>query len=114
MRTGRVTASHFKSASHTRPAPPSISLIMSVCHPEISRFQTATTRWGCKHEQIARDNHATVSSMNHDNFRVEECGLFISTEYPFVGASPDGSVVCDCCGDGYVKLRYVCFFFVTE
>ena len=43
MRTGRITASRFKAVSHTSPASPSISLIMSICHPEISRFKTAAT-----------------------------------------------------------------------
>ena len=34
MRTGRITASCLKAASHTRPVSPSIGL-MSICHPEI-------------------------------------------------------------------------------
>jgi len=28
--------------------------------------------------------------VGHHSFKVEESGLFISTEYPFVGAPPDG------------------------
>lgn len=105
MRTGRITASHFKSASHTNPASASLSLIMSICHPEISRFQSAATYWGCEHEQIMRNKYTSVFSMNHDNFRVEKCGLFISTEYPFIGATPDGMVACACCGDGICEIK---------
>jgi len=34
MRCGRITASKFKSACHTDPASPSISLITAICYPE--------------------------------------------------------------------------------
>ena len=105
MRTGRITASRFKAASHTSPVPPSISLIMSICHPEISRFKAAAKCWGCEHEQVARDKYASLLSVSHHNFKVEESGLFISTEYPFVGASPDGLVTCACCSDGICETK---------
>ena len=105
MRTGRITASRFKAVSHTSPASPSISLIMSICHPEISRFKTAATCWGCEHEQVARDKYVSLLSMSHHNFKVEESGLFLSTEYPFVGASPDGLVTCACCNDGICEIK---------
>ena len=58
MRTGRITASRFKVASCTNPSSPSISLIMAICHPEISRFKTAATHWGCEHEQVALEKYA--------------------------------------------------------
>ena len=41
--------------------------------------------------------------MNHDNFRVEECGLFVSNEYSFIGASSDGLVTCAYGGDEIIK-----------
>ena len=113
MRTGRITAFHFKSVSRTSPVTPSISLIMYIFHPEISRFQTAATQWGCEHEKIARDDYTNLLSLNHENFRVDECGFFISTEYPFVGATPDGLVACGCCGDGICEIK-VYMSVVTE
>ena len=33
--------------------------------------------------------------------------LVISTEYHFIGASPDGLVTC-CCGDGICEHNYTC------
>ena len=45
MRAGRITASKFKAACHTNPASPSISLIMSISHPDLFRFSTKATRW---------------------------------------------------------------------
>lgn len=102
MRTGRITASHFKAASRTSPVSPSISLIMSICHPEISRFKTAAMCLGCEHKQ---GQVCKCASMSHHNFKVEESGLFISTEYPFVGAFPDGLVTCACCSDGVREIK---------
>ena len=77
MRTGRITASRFKSASRTNPASPSISLIMAVCHPEINKFKNAATHWGCEHEKTARDKYATLSSVNHQYFKVEDSVFFL-------------------------------------
>jgi hypothetical protein len=45
MRAGRVTASRLKAVCRTDPAMPSMSLIMSVCHPELSKFSTTATQW---------------------------------------------------------------------
>ena len=106
MRAGRITASRFKSACKTNPSSPSLSLIMSVCHPESTRFRTAATAWGCDHESHARSKYAAFSSSAHQNLDVTgECGLFISSEYPFMAASPDGLISCSCCGDGICEIK---------
>ena len=55
MRTGRITASRFKSAAHCNPAFHPISLIMSICHPELAKFKNVSTCWGCEHEKVARE-----------------------------------------------------------
>jgi hypothetical protein len=103
MRTGRITASKFKSACRTDPANPSKSLILSVCHPEIFRFSNEATRWGCQHESIALEVFSNRS--HHEDMKVEKCGLFISSDHPFLGASPDGIVQCSCCGRGICEVK---------
>lgn len=70
MRTGRVTASNFKSVSHTDKSSPSLSLVMSICHPEISKFRNDATAWGIQHEKVARDKYSSYSSLNHVDFKV--------------------------------------------
>ena len=87
LRTGRVTASKFRRACHTDPANPSLSLIMSICHPEAFRFQTAATAWGCQHEKTAMEKYREQSMLSHQNHKVSNCGFFISVEHPFIGAS---------------------------
>lgn len=59
MRTGRITASKFKNACHTDPSCPSHSLIMSICHTEMARFNTEATKWGCQHEKVAKETYAS-------------------------------------------------------
>ena len=105
MRTGRITASRFKAASHTDPLSPSISLIMNICYPELNKFKTVATKWGCDHENIAREKYKQMSTLSHSQFEVGNAGLFIHSEYPFIGASPDGLVTCQCCGDGISEIK---------
>lgn len=63
MRTGRVTASKFKNACRTDPASPAISFVMSVCHPELTKFKTAATNWGCQHEKIACAKYVNLHAL---------------------------------------------------
>ncbi len=87
-------------ACHTNLASQSVSLIANICFPELYRFRTPATTWGCKHEESTRDKYLQLALHSHTNVKVEDSGLFFSVEYPFIGASPDGLVACDCCGDG--------------
>ncbi len=107
----RITASCFHRAAHTNTASPSISLIMSVCYPEKMKFKSASTCWGCEHEDIARTKYKSFSILAHHNFEVRKCGFFISSDFPFLGASPDGLVTCTCCGEGICEIKVcLCFF----
>ena len=85
MRAGRITASRFKSDCHTNLAQPSISLIMAICHPEMSKFSSLATSWGCKHEKITMSKYSSLNMRCHHDFRINRCGFFINTEFPFVG-----------------------------
>ena len=67
MRCGRITASKFKSAAHTDPASPSLSLVMSICHPELTKFKTVATTWGCEHEKAALAEYHSVHASRCNN-----------------------------------------------
>lgn len=105
MRTGRVTASKFKSACVTDPLKPSHSLIMSICHPELVKFTNEATKWGCNHEAAAKEAYFQVQDNRHQGLKIEESGFFISTDYGFLGATPDGLVSCKCCGNGVIEIK---------
>ena len=115
MRAGRTTASKFKVACSTDPSSPSLSLVMSICYPERMRFSSDATSWGCSHETTARKSYEDIMSKSHANFKVCNCGFFISTSYPFLGASPDGLISCTCCDKGIceVKVSHACTYITS-
>lgn len=72
MRCGRITESRFKSVCCTDPVCPSLSLIMGICHPELSKFSTNATKWGCDHESTAREAYLHKAQNEHDNLSLQE------------------------------------------
>ena len=105
FRSGRTTASKMKSVCRTNPDQPSKSLIQSVCYPESIKFSTEATRWGCSHEDAARSAYQEKMEATLQNFEIKKSGLVINTQFPHIGASPDGLVCCDCCGEGIVEIK---------
>lgn len=105
FRTGRITASKFKQCCHTDPGYPSESLINSICYPNAYRFSTAATKWGCTHEKSARDVYIKSVQQQHLNFQVRDSGLVLNETFPFMGASPDGIIECDCCLKGCLEVK---------
>lgn len=105
FRSGRITASRMHTACHSSPAAPSESLIRAVCNPESTKFTSAATAWGCTHEKVARETYTEALQTLHDNFVVEAVGLTLNPDFPLFGASPDGAVSCDCCGEGVVEIK---------
>lgn len=131
-RAGRITASKLKSALHTNPEKPSKSLIKSICYPEAYRFSCGATRfeclqnkifycivsilyfdnfvfysyrYGCNHESIARKKYNSVMCQQHEAFSVCDSGLRVNLKWPFMGATPDGLVMCECCGTGACEIK---------
>jgi hypothetical protein len=41
----------------------------------------------------------------HMNFHLSSCGLFTNPRFPYLGASPDGVITCDCCGTGVIEIK---------
>ena len=111
FRAGRITASKMKKVFSTDPANPSQSLIMSVCYPSRQNVSNSATEWGVKNEAVAR--RAFINKMTeeelHINLDVDECGLFISEEKPFMAATSDGIVQCDCCKPHFLEIKYPFF-----
>ena len=98
FRAGRITASKIKAATATNYLKPSMSLLKAICYPQEMRFSTPATRWGIEHEEVAKKKYYQLQSAMHTDLSVIECGLFLSTDNPFLGATPDGIVNCMCEG----------------
>lgn len=43
--------------------------------------------------------------MEHTAFSLKTSGLLLVPSNPFVGASPDGIVECNCCGTGVLEIK---------
>lgn len=41
----------------------------------------------------------------HEQFECYSIGLIVNPERPHLGASPDGGVLCSCCGLGLVEIK---------
>ena len=54
---------------------------------------------------LENDSYKSLSIDIHHDFKIFDCGLFISEDYPFLGASPDGLVSCSCCSDGVCEIK---------
>ena len=44
----------------------------------------------------------------HTNFECHTSGLVVNPSYSFLGASPDGVMLCGCCGEGIVEIKCPC------
>jgi len=104
-RAGRITASRMKAVCHTNADKPSQSLIKTICYPEAFSFNSKATSWGCQHEKQARDIYFNALKGHHDEFSVTDSGLVINSQWPYVGASPDGIVECKCHGKGVLEIK---------
>ena len=60
---------------------------------------------GIKNENRARQQYNESTSLKHTNFKRTLVGLVINPLYPHLGASPDGLISCDYCGDGVIKIK---------
>ena len=90
---------------HTDPLQPSISLIKSICYPEMRLFTSTACKYGCNHEDAARLKYIEVLGKVHKNLIVIQSGLILDPMLPFFGATPDGLVHCDCCQCGILEIK---------
>ncbi|CAN8014577.1 unnamed protein product [Ixodes persulcatus] len=44
-------------------------------------------------------------NQSHTNITLHDCGLFLSDEFAFIGASPDAFIKCECCGVRILEIR---------
>lgn len=104
-RAGRIGASVSGAVAHTNPAQPSQSLIKSICYPQLFNTSTKATDHGIKHEDNAITAYEMAIEDLHTNVRVTRCGVIVNEQHPFMHATPDFLVSCDCCGDGCGEVK---------
>lgn len=103
QRAGRVTASKMHQVVKAGPSP--ASLVKSICYPEEMAFMSAATSWGKKQEGAARARYAAEATSGHPGLTITDSGLVINPTWPWLGASPDGLLSCQCCGLGVLEVK---------
>ena len=87
----RISASHFGDILHRKSTTPPDALVLSIVQPR--SFSSAATAWGIQNEPIAiRAYLAHQHQQMKSGVTVQSTGFIISQTYPYLGASPDGSV----------------------
>ncbi|XP_057290012.1 uncharacterized protein LOC130612675 [Hydractinia symbiolongicarpus] len=102
-RAGRITASVSKSA-FTCDLERTKTLVDTVMQYK-DQVDVVATRYGKRMETRARDVYTKKLEQIHTNFQVKTTGLHINTDFPYLGASPDGIVQCDCHSLGLVEIK---------
>ena len=85
LRREMLTASNFGSVCRMRPTTSCAATVKNILYP--SSIDTAAMKYGRENEKIAREELALKL-----NKAIKPCGLFIDSENPFLGASPDGLI----------------------
>lgn len=71
---------------------------------KIYKFSTQATSWGCEHEKDAIEAYKSQMA-SHGTLKISSSGFFVSIEHPFLGATPDALIECECCGPGVVEVK---------
>lgn len=53
----------------------------------------------------SRKRCIAAAAVHHKNFNITDSGLVIDPDFPYLGASPDGCISCDCCGSGVIEIK---------
>lgn len=105
FRASRVAASNAKAVCATSVESPSESLTQRVCYPDNHRFTTKATAWGVEKKEGARKMYMDAQSSRHVNFQCHKSRLHLSPTHPWLGASKDNVVRCECCGQGVPEVK---------
>ena len=104
-RHGRITASNFSrvhSMTQSRSDPKNLVASIMGYKKEVS---TTAMKHGLSMEGHAKVMYAKVAKKTHKKFKAENCGIVIHESHPFVSASPDLKVTCQCHGPGLCEIK---------
>ena len=106
-RKGRIMSSYFSDGLKHIYALKSYptSLVKKILQYEGISQHVPALKWGREKEAEACISYIKDMGKKRTNFFVRLAGLVIDPCYPFLGASPDGYVSCDCCGKGVLEIK---------
>ena len=80
-------------------------LIKDVCYPENVCFKSNATTWDSQHEENVCREYESMAQSHHIDFSISKSVLVIHESYPFMSASPDGTINCECCAHGVLEIK---------
>lgn len=104
LRRGMITASVFKDVCSSKRMKVN-SLVNRILRPSL--LNTPAIRYGVENEAVAMQHLKAVLQLTHRNVTVQQCGLMICLEHPFLGCSPDGIVYCECHRPALVEVKFI-------
>ena len=104
-RKGLITASHFHEVLHHRWVSYPTSILKSIMQYQLPNPNIPALKWGRDKEDNAIREYMSQNEPKHIQLKYFPTGLTVSTEHPFIGASPDGKISCKCCGDGLIEVK---------
>lgn len=99
QRIGKITASHFSSVLHFRFTENEENYISKLIMGKTSKASVSSMAIGKLHEPVARQLYFDNYKKQHKHAEIKLCGLYVDSDYPFLGASLDGVIKCKCCGE---------------
>ena len=81
------------------------SLFQKVCGNAFVSPNIPALKYGREMEPIAATKFIDIFSKTHKNIKVDTCGLYLHSSFPFIGASPDGIVHCSCCESACLEIK---------
>ena len=63
-------------------------------------------KYGRANENTARTLFLALESQKHTNLKVEQCGLFVKSDRPYIAGNPDGTVSYNCCPTAVLEIKY--------
>lgn len=61
--------------------------------------------WGKRNEEVAKTKLKKLLAEQHMNPTILPAGLMIDRKFPFLGATPDGIIICECCGRSLLEIK---------
>lgn len=106
QRFGRITASVVHSCLHFTGRNENGSLLKQILSQNNMTYNNiASLNHGEKYESKARDLYVEKQNIDHNSFSCDLSGLVIYNDFPFIGASSNGLVQCNCCGKGCIEIK---------
>ena len=104
-RLGRITASMFARVAKYGQITYPTALVKSIMQYTNPSPAIPALKWGRNNEHRAKKEYSKMMEADHIDFSILCSGLWLNTDYPHLGATPDALVSCSCCGEGLLEVK---------